>query len=888
MEKAQSENHTTNAINAEIETINIFHESFNLHLQELNISYTNAYPYLLVGEKKHQVGWIFQLSASIIEASEYVRKFAHLIPQLAAAIEIPKNFQAMSQILMGHLGIEYFNVIITIYPNNNEDSSIILNKLLSIDPPARYPNIPTAKHLCNNIFVKYGYHSMLRISSDDGNENLWGINADGSLTPCIISPSYELDKNIVWPFKMAPLKKTKRFNKIIGDQTIITKSIKNDIKGNVYKGLYFESWWSLKKCIIKSGNKGDLINLFNNDSADNIAFQYYIHKKLEILNIAPKAYDLVSDELSSYFVIEFIDGEKLTEIVANIQPLGGWGKIPLKNRKLILDMLLQMLSIVQSLHKCGIIHRDISLSNFILRKDKKLFILDFGLSFDLSTESPLHHPYTGATIGYTAPIMTDIYSYTPDYTEDIYSLGASMILMFTGMYPSYFDPSKPIVNQSKLIKLIKCEEVVNMIVSCFSTVIENRPTIAAIIKIVQDNYQSLIDLPTEEIFYPYEKSMVEKTIQNSINSIASSAFISSEGILESATKTRDKEIQANFSRSKSIGIYTGISGSVTMLMHMYDQSNTKNEIIKTIIDKNIAYLRSIILENHPYTNDLMNGSYGIGIALSQAIRYNHIEQTEENTDILRQLISANNSSINIWNGISGKGIFLLNIQNSIMVDEVNAELKKICDKLISCQNKYGTWSSNKQLINHFSINDLNWGMGSAGIIFFLLRCRNTDNCLKLDLTIRKGLDSLIKYQKAYTGDSSFIFGSTGVAQTFIKAYECYQEKKYENFVNELLETPLIRHLRNNPSYGDGLAGVGHIYLDAFKVFKKEKYLKMAEEIMLYILLLRVEYSEEITFWYNDITQSISADFLSGNMGILSFVKRFHNLPNQFDTIFDYK
>ncbi|RAJ81979.1 serine/threonine protein kinase [Chitinophaga dinghuensis] len=888
MEKGKSDNNTTNNVNTDTLSINDFNESFHIYLEDLNINYIFAHPYLLIGEKKHQKGWIISLSVSIIEASKYLREFIPLIAKLNAAVEIPINHQALTQILMGYLGIEQFNVVINIYPNNDKNAVNIFNIIMQINPPIRYPKIPTAQHLINNIFIKHEYHSVIKMPSDDGREKTWGINTDGSLTYCPVKSPYKLNKSIQWPFDKSLLNTSNNFNKTVGNRAVITNTLKKDIKGNVFNGIYFQEWWIPKKCIIKSGNKNDLINLYNNDSADNISFQYYIHKKIERLNIAPKAYDLVSDQQATHFVMEYIDGVKITDLIGNIQPLGGWIKLNLEKRKLILNIALQILDIIRSLHLCGVIHRDISLANFILRKDKKIILIDFGLSFDLSNDSPLRHPYTGVTIGYSAPIVSDINNYTPEYSEDIFSLGASMIMLFTGIYPSYFDPGNPATNYKKLKNLIPNEEIAYLISLCFSKEKTDRPHIDRIIEIVNRNCQSLLNIHQRELYYHYEKSDLENIVQSNINSIASSAFINNEGILESTVNTRDKEIQANFSRRKLVGFHTGISGSTTMLIQIMSSVTIKPDIIKTIINRNISYLISYLSNEQPVGNNLMNGYYGIGIAICQAIKYQFITLTEENKAILRQLIHAPNYENNIWEGTAGKGIFLLFLQNTLSFKDVDDELKKIVRELTKSQSRDGTWRKNKCFLNHFTINDLNWGMGAAGITYFLIRCRNNDNSKDLDSSIKKSLDHLMNYKKVYFRDASFIYGSFGIAQTFIKAYDCYHDKKYQDFAEDLLNTPFIKYLKNNLTYGSGLAGAGHTYLDAFKSFAKEHYYKKAEEILLYIMLIRIEYSADITYWHNDITRSTSADYMSGNMGILSFLKRFHSISDTFDTVFDSK
>ncbi|GEM_PF-436898 len=70
--------------------------------------------------------------------------------------------------------------------------------------------------------------------------------------------------------------------------------------------------------------------------------------------------------------IEYIPGETLRDLTARAIEDGDLGKV--------LSYYREAGIIVGKLHKIGIIHGDLSLTNFIVRSDGKLFIIDFGLS----------------------------------------------------------------------------------------------------------------------------------------------------------------------------------------------------------------------------------------------------------------------------------------------------------------------------------------------------------------------------------------------------------------------------------------------------------------------------------------------------------------------------
>ncbi len=94
----------------------------------------------------------------------------------------------------------------------------------------------------------------------------------------------------------------------------------------------------------------------------------------------------------------------------------------------------ELVSIVQKVHKSGILHRDIKLSNMFIKKDGTLALLDFG-SACLAEEESETIKY--ASNGYSAPEMYEKDSST--LYADIYSIGAVMYQMLTGILPNRAD-----------------------------------------------------------------------------------------------------------------------------------------------------------------------------------------------------------------------------------------------------------------------------------------------------------------------------------------------------------------------------------------------------------------------------------------------------------------
>lgn len=129
-----------------------------------------------------------------------------------------------------------------------------------------------------------------------------------------------------------------------------------------------------------------------------------------------------------YFVMEYIDGESLSD---RLQRLGTLGprEAAEKARQTALGLA--------AAHACGLVHRDIKPSNILLeRSSGRAKITDFGLArtFEVRTEKLTQ---SGGIVG-TPPYMSPEQIMTPqriDHRSDIYSLGIVLYEMLTGEPP---------------------------------------------------------------------------------------------------------------------------------------------------------------------------------------------------------------------------------------------------------------------------------------------------------------------------------------------------------------------------------------------------------------------------------------------------------------------
>jgi WD40 repeat protein/predicted Ser/Thr protein kinase len=133
-----------------------------------------------------------------------------------------------------------------------------------------------------------------------------------------------------------------------------------------------------------------------------------------------------------YLVQEFIAGHLLSE---ELQPNRCWSE------QQVIQLLQEVLSILEFVHRHNVIHRDIKPENLIRRDgDNKLVLIDFGIVKQVQRQLGVSQPQLNVTvaIGTTGYIPAEQAKGKPHPNSDIYALGAIGIQALTGLHPTQF------------------------------------------------------------------------------------------------------------------------------------------------------------------------------------------------------------------------------------------------------------------------------------------------------------------------------------------------------------------------------------------------------------------------------------------------------------------
>lgn len=198
-------------------------------------------------------------------------------------------------------------------------------------------------------------------------------------------------------------------------------------------------------------------------------------------------YDVGTENDNYYFVMEYIKGQTLKELIKSKGTLGV---------EFATSIAIQICYALEHAHKNHIVHRDIKSHNILLKEDNSVKVTDFGIARAVSS----------STITNTGNVIGSVHYFSPEqarggYTDeksDIYSLGVVMYEMLTGRLPFEGDspiavalkhiqevPEKPSSINNRIPKAIE-----DIILKCMEKEVSKRYNSAA--EIINDLRQSLV------------------------------------------------------------------------------------------------------------------------------------------------------------------------------------------------------------------------------------------------------------------------------------------------------------------------------------------------------------------------------------------------------------
>ncbi|MBN9382772.1 MAG: protein kinase [Chitinophagaceae bacterium] len=863
-------------------------KEFSEFLDMYNLSYSLNDIYLQVGDVSQVQGWKFHISVISCHLFPLIQSlFPYLIKEnIPFRIVVDSNIYG--QILSGLYGYERLGKVICIYPDQNIDLEHLAIKLIDLTQGFHGPEIPTDIQLGGALFVSYGGHTPKRMTDINGIFTDFIFNSSGLLVKDVPPIPFLLPAGIEWPFKKIASPIPPKLPTLLNKHYIAHKKIKSDAKGDVVKGISIKKILDIQWCLIKQGKKFSFFDDEGRDIRDRLLWQKEIYEDLAGLINIPKVLDFFYYREDAYFVCEFIEGRSLDAYIGELHTGGSWNTFTLESKLKTLGYLIDLLESVRVLHKKGYVHRDITPGNFQITKDGKLYLIDPELTYSIIKNYPAP-PFKLGTFGYMSPEQYE--NRKPTVYEDIYAIGATMVLLFTGLHTFKMKPELHEELHENIHFFIQDSEISHLILDCLQPLSGSRPSLDLIIEKVKNYKHQIIKGDQNKPIIkkaPFSKKDTSVIIKLALEGLANKELSSTRNIWHTTSTAKTSLVQnENLQKRIYPGLLDGVSGPLYVIA-VAKNKGYESKNCSLVYWDNINFIKEQFLDNiSSVASNFAEGAAGMAIALYEGIKAGLIPEQNALANDIEKLLNTTSLNPGLYYGLSGIGIAILKCKSQLTETFSKSKISEIIEFFKKTQLSDGSWITD---ITGLTKKEklIGIGKGVSGISYFLIEYYRVYHDESIVPVIHKSLNWIIKQSsvkektrtwpfstKQKVIDISLSDGLVGVISLFIKAYQVFHDDQYKTISQQAISYFDMFQVDFRAGINDGMAGRGEMYLDAFEAFGQEEYFIQAQWNS-EVLKRAYIYNEDSIFWLINSTIIPEAGIFNGCSGIIHFLLRMEN------------
>ncbi|GGD08952.1 lanthionine synthetase LanC family protein [Hyunsoonleella pacifica] len=863
-------------------------ETYKNILEKHHIDFEEKQPWLICGKTNLVQGWKLHVSTTPNKIHQLFTIICPYLKQNKIAFKIIANKQLCIQLNDGDLGVTQIGKTMTIYPENETVAKQIITYIKQrTDFKFTGPKISTDIRLGSILYTRYGGYNPIIEYDRFGRKKLMIYDPYNNLIEDNYTSHLDL-KYYKFPFNEFKYEiPQEERSKLLFNQYLILDVLKSHPKGQVFRGIDISNKENIKPVVIKQA----VANIFCDEDSDRdiinrLNSQFQLSKKIKNINI-PTPYDLKKYKENHYLITEYIDGGNLEHKVFELLSTSTFKASKLQTKKLLINYAIQLIEEVIRLHDQGIVHRDLSASNILVSKNDFIYLSDFELAYDLNNSS--EHPFKGGTDGFMSLEQKE--NMEPKFEDDIYSVGAIITLIFTGLDPRRVLKGTLSQIKKRLLHLAggDIEIVLDDLLNCFKPS-NDRPSLAYLkSKFKQIKFK---EVSNKKSSFSITKQELTTSINNCISSIAHTVY-TLDDLWFSETIDKSNHEQNNKASNKTFygSLNRGISGVLYVMAHAkisgFDiTSNSK------IIDKSISYLKNNydVNINKNLLPGLHFGTAGIAVSIAYCISSGILPRNNENLDFIKKSLIRDLDWSDYTHGAAGQGMACLKVMELIGFDkDVEMFLQKCYGYLKTKQEAQGYWVIEEGVDGISGETMCGFAHGVAGIANFVLSYYKYSQNIEALVCAEKAAEWLYKnkidketyYEWTFSETNQEIWnwwchGATGIAIFFLNIYDITKKEKYLNVITKSLNAVNNKPNFPNLSLCHGLSGIGEILLHAYGITNNRSYPDRINWVLGVLLNSFIKENNSM-YWLTENPDYPTADFFVGNGGILYFLIDYYNM-----------
>ncbi|HLZ61371.1 MAG TPA: class IV lanthionine synthetase LanL [Ktedonosporobacter sp.] len=377
-------------------------------------------------EKRRQ-GWKLHVSAAIPSLVDVLR---HALPVLLGehtCFKVIASLQWLKKLNNGGADLSQIGKCITVYPNDDQQAIRLAVQLDQATQGLRGPAIRSDRALRPGSLVHYRYGSFAE---------RYSYTRSGTISPVIETPSGELIEDrrgltfyappwVQDPFLMAGVSEAfaSGSSSLLRGRYLPIAPMHQSARGIVYEAVDLQQG---RRCVLKGAYRDAGLDHHFRDARDLLRNEAHILARLTTVQAVPRMYGLFEDSDELWLALEYIEGTAFNRYLQAIAERGETPSLPT-----LMAWIQELAEICDHIHQGQMVYRDLKAANVIVTPEGKLYLVDFGITRDLTSPEPQFH---GGTRGYSSP--QQIANESAAITDDIYSLGALLYFMTTGAEPT--------------------------------------------------------------------------------------------------------------------------------------------------------------------------------------------------------------------------------------------------------------------------------------------------------------------------------------------------------------------------------------------------------------------------------------------------------------------
>ncbi|HEY9258033.1 protein kinase domain-containing protein [Chitinophaga sp.] len=442
---------------------------FGKYFHKYGIDYSIEAPWMVVGKLSFDKKWIFFLSVLERDVKPLLDLVLPVLFLHKLSFRVLQNYEYVRRLNGMWMGLHEVGKVVTISLPDERTAVMLAKELVRLTGDFKAPIVQDALRLGAIL-----YANICEIDVNESNEPTGFISN-------YLPPASKI------PFKIERVYKRKKRKGIIGRYYLPIRVIQPNTKGDIVWGVNLKKW-AFTQCIIKQARGFSFFDHLGRESTHKLIWQRAVLEDIQDKIRVPKLIDFCRKKDDYYLIMEFIEGSNLHELVKKIHNNDRWPELSPDRKQSLLKLFLDAVTLVKTLHELGYAHRDITDVNFMVTPEGNMYLLDFELTSSIAKGLP-DPPHGLGTFGYVSP--EQLKSSKPDFTEDIYSLGALLLTILTRKHPVEALSAGIDKAMEELNTLTGNANMTTLIQQLLETEPSKRPTIANILACISEEIDNL-------------------------------------------------------------------------------------------------------------------------------------------------------------------------------------------------------------------------------------------------------------------------------------------------------------------------------------------------------------------------------------------------------------